>query len=471
MDVSNFLNPKMYKKIELLPPEALKYLLKQVESMPDSHPEKQKMLRIADIATKTLIKQGELEEAEKRKYNLKRYFYLPFSRILFDGEMDQRQIGRISRHSMEKIWSYLETQLMTTEVDELEQSFNAAVRQKEMKKARIIVNEFNRLAGQRLEEIIEKCKDNEKEWTRFSGAIGSKLVAREAEELSYYLQNIDEVEKALKFFAGEIPDLAGNVLSKITNEMIRIKEAQPKIFPLYITLLIDSLKRPSHVLRVIQKYYRIDDASSAAKCDLSILGDILLFNAKVNLHNFISSENSQENHEQHLQYYVNYASIILGIEREFDVSPISSWGKEIIGLKTRAADALEEDILTCPRLLTSVLGRYQKIADGKPATEPDQFDIDELNASVYLLHGIKLYIEAASCHAMFTESYRKCVQFIDIFSVAIVEQMRRVSNENKKALLVYLDISTGLIKIIKDPEQADVYHKGGLLAVRDVEYK
>lgn len=469
MDVSNFLNPKMYKKIELLPPEALKYLLKQVENMPDDHPEKDKMLRIADIATKTLIKQGELEAPEKRKYNLKRYFYLPFSRILFDGEVDQRQEGRISRHSMEKIWNYLETQLMPTEIDELEISFNAAVRQKEMKKAKIIVNEFNRLAGQKIEEIVKNCKDNEREWGRFSGAIGGKIVALEAEELAYYLQNVEEVEKALKFFAIEIPDLSGNVLAKITNEVMRVKQQQPKLFPFYITLLIDSLKRPSHILRVIQKYYRIDDASAAAKCDLSLLGDILIFNAKVNLSNFEVSENNHETHVQHLEYYQNYAKIILGLEREIDVSPISSWGKEIIHMKTQAADALEKDILASPQLMTKILGRYQKIANGKPVKEPDQLEIDELNSSIYLLHGIKLYIEAASCHAMFAESYRKCEEFIDIYSVSIVELLRRENDQNKKSLLVYLDISTGLIKITKDPEQADIYHKGGLLAARATE--
>lgn len=466
MDVSNFLNPKMYKKIELLPPEALKYLLKQVGNMPDDHPEKEKMLRIADIATKTLIKQGEIEAPENRRYNLKRYFYLPFSRILFDGDIDQRQVGRISRNSMENIWNYLETQLMPSEIDELELSFNAAVQQKEMKKAKIIVNEFNRLAGQKLEEIIESCKDNEREWGRFSGAIGSKLVAREAEELAFYLQNIEEVEKALKLFAGEIPELSGNVLSKVTNEVMKIKEQQPRMFPFYITLLIDSLKRPAHILRVIQKYYRIDDASAAAKCDLSLLGDILIFNAKVNLSNFVASENNHKNYVRHLEYYVNYAQIILGLEREFDVSPISSWGKEIIGMKTQAADALEKNILACPQLVTNILGRFQKIGSSKLIKEPDQLEIDELNSSIYLLHGIKLYIEAASCHAMFSQSYGKCLESIDMFSVAIVELIRRETAEKKKTLLVYLDISTGLIKIVKDPEQANIYHKGGLLAVR-----
>lgn len=469
MDVSNFLDPKMYKKIELLPPEALKYLLKQVDNMPADHPDKQKMLRIADIATQTLIKQGELEAPEKRKYNLKRYFYLPFGRILFDGQLDQRQVGRISRYSMENIWNYLETQLMSAEIDELELSFNVAVRKKEMKKAKIIVNEFNRLAGQKLEEVIEKYKDNEKEWMRFSGAIGSKLVAREAEELAYYLQNVEEVEKAHKFFPDEIPDLSGKILSKITSEMMKIKEQLPKMFPFYITLLIDSLKHPSHILRVIQKHYRIDDASAAAKCDLSLLGEILIFNAKVNLSNFETSENNHENHVQHLEYYLNYAKIILGLEREFDVSPISSWGKDIIDMKTQAADALEEDILACPKLLTSVLGRYQKIVDGKPSKQPDQLEIDELNTSVYLLYGIKLYVEAASCHVTFTESYKKCQEFIDMFSVAIVEQIRREKDKNKQALLPYLEISTGIIRIVKDPEQADIYHKGGLLAVRAAE--
>lgn len=466
MDVTNFLDPKMYKKIELLPPEALKYLLKQVESMPEDHPEKQKMLRIADIATKTLIKQGELEAPEKRKFNLKRYFYLPFGRILFDADIDQRQVGRISRHSMENIWNYLESQLMSQEIDELELSFNVAVRKKAMKKAKIIVTEFNRLAGQKLEEVIEKYKDDEKEWSRFSAAIGSRLIAREAEELAYYLQNIEEVEKAHKAFTIEIPDLSGKVLAKITNEVMKIKEQQPKMFPFYITLLIDTLKHPSHILRVIQKYYRIDDASAAAKCDLSLLGEILIFNAKVSLSNFTASENNQKNHEQHLEHYLNYAKIILGLEREFDVSPISSWGKDIINMKTQAADALEGDILACPKLLTSVLGRYQKISDGKPIKAPNQLEIDELNSSIYLLHGIKLHIQAASCHVAFSESYRKCKEFIDVFSEAIVELIRRENVENKKTLLAYLQISTDLIRIIKDPAQAELYYKGGQLAVQ-----
>lgn len=460
----------MHKKIPHLPPEALKYLLKQIKNMPADQPDKNKMLRIAEIARKTLDEQAnEVAQVEHRKYNLKRYFYLPFNRILFDGDVDGRQVGRISRKSMEKIWKYLENQLMPVEVTDLEKAFNTAVKAKEMKKAKIIVNEFNRLAGQKLEEIILKCKDNEREWARFSMSIGSRLVAREAEELSFYLQNIPEVEKALKFFAGEIPELTGNILSKITNEMIKIKESQPQIFPIYITLLINSLKRPAHVLRVIQKYYRIDDASSAAKCDLAILGDILLFNAKINAQNFNVNVNNRENKQEHLGYYVGYAQIIMGIEREFDVSPISSWGKEIIDLKTKVSVGLEKDIMTGPRMLKNVLGRYQKLAEGIATPAPDSVEIDELNASIYLIHGIRPYISAASCSAVFSENYSKSVQFIDVFSVAIVEQIRREAPANKKRFLPYLEIATDLIKIIKDPNQAEVYHKGGLLALRDSE--
>lgn len=468
MDITDFLNPKMYKKIPLLPPEALKYLLKQIEDMPNSKPEKQKMLKIADMAKKSLLERDEKAgKSDRRKYNLKRYFYLPFNRILYDGELDKRQVGRISRNSMEHTWKYIETHLMPNELLELEAAFKTAIEAKEMKKAKIVVNEFNRLAGQKLEEVITKCKDDTREWARFSMTIGSKLIAKEAEELSYYLQNIADVEKALKFFAGEIADLSGNILTKITNEMIKIRENDPKIFPIYVTLLIAALKRPAHVLRVIQKHYRIDDASAAAKCDLSILGETLLFNATVNAHNFCETKNSRKNQEEYLAYYVDFANIISGLEREFDVSPISSWGKEIIELKAQISIALERDILASPQLLRTVLGRYQKISDGMAVENPDQTEIDDLNASVYLLHGIKRYISAASCSAIYSENYSKCVQFIDVFSVAIVEQMRRETDENKKSLLVYLEISTDLIRIIKDAEQAEVYHKSGLLAARD----
>lgn len=467
MDITSFLNPNMFKKIELLPPDALKYLLKQIDNMSDEHPKKRKMSRIADIATKTLVKQGELQETKVRQYNLRRYFYLPFSRILFNGILDETQPGRLSRHSMGRIWNYLQFKLMPEEVQEFEASFNVAVQQKETKKARIIVNEFNRLAGQKLEEVIENCKDDEREWARFSMTIGDKLVAEEAKELAYYLQNTAEVEKAIKFFATDIVDLSGTTLSKITNEVLKIKQNQPKMFPIYIGLLIDCLKHPAHILRIIIKHYRIDDASAAAKCDLSILGDILLFNAKIELNIFIEDSNSQEKHEQYLQHYINYATIIMGLEREFEVSPISSWGKEIIELKAAAAESLEKDIMTCPRLLKDVLGRYQKIADGIPVKNPEEAEIGKLNASIFLLQGVKNHIAAASCNAVFSENYQKCEQFINVFSTAIVEQMRRESAKNRQALLVYLQISAGLIKIIKDPEQADVYLKSGLLAIRE----
>lgn len=468
MDITNFLNPKMYQKIPLLPPEALKYLLKQINEMPDSQPEKQKMLKIADMARKTLVeREQESQQTERRKYSLKRYFYLPFNRILFDGEIGKRQAGRISRNSMEKIWHYIETHLMPNELTDLEGAFKTAIEAKDMKKAKIVVNEFNRLAGQKLEEIINKCKDDDREWARFSMTIGNKLVAREAEELSYYLQNTGEVEKALKFFAGEIADLSGSILTKITNEMIRVREADPKIFPIYVTLLVAALKRPSHVLRVIQKHYRIDDASAAAKCDLSILGETLLFNAAVNAHNFVEIKNSRKNQKEYLAYYVDFANVILGIEREFDVSPISSWGKEIIELKSEISAGLERDILASPQLLRTVLGRYQKISDGMAVENPDQAEIDDLNASVYLLYGIKSYIAATSCSAVYAENYTKCVQFIEVFSVAIVEQMRRETSENKINLMIYLGISTDLIRIIKDSEQADIYHKSGLLAAKE----
>lgn len=176
MDLNSFLDPKMQQKIALLPPQALKYLLKQISDMPDDQPERHKMQRIAEIAMAALNKQaGTTKKPEQRDYSLKRYFYLPFNKLLFDGELDRRQSGRISRNSMEKIWNYIENKLMPTEVEELELAFKVAIQAKEMKKARIIINEFNRLAGQKLEEVITKCRSNDREWSHFAAAEASSM--------------------------------------------------------------------------------------------------------------------------------------------------------------------------------------------------------------------------------------------------------------------------------------------------------
>lgn len=467
MDIKTFLNPKMYEKISLLPPEALQYLLKQIEAMPDDQPEKQKMLRIAEIAQKTLNERSETAKtSERREYNIKRYFFLPFNKILFSGELDKRQAGRISRGSMNKIWEYIEHKLMPNELEELEMSFKAAIVAKEMKKAKIIVNEFNRLAGQKLETVITECRKNDREWSRFAMIIGNKMVARDAEELAHYLQNVDEIEKALKVFSKEITDLSGNILTSVTNELIKIKENLPRLLPIYVALLIGSLKHPAHVLRVIQKYYRIDDASSAAKCDLSLLGEILMFNAQINANNFTSNKVSKSNRSEQLKFYINYADVILGLEREFDVSPISSWGKEIIELREKVSHSLQRYILICPKMLKDVLGRYQLVVDGIATNDPSKKESDELNGCVYLLHGIKNYMAATSCNAVYRESYAKCLRFIEVYSVGVVEQMRRDKSGKNKTLFSYLEISSELIKIVKSDEQADVYLKGGMLAIR-----
>lgn len=470
MDITSFLNPKMYKKVSLLPPEALQYLLKQIDVMPDDLPEKQKMLRIAEIAKQTLRELEENDETPKiTEYNIKRFFYLPFNKIIFEGDLDQRQVGRIARNSMDKIWEYIETKLMPNELAELETAFNAAIHAKEMKKAKIIINEFNRLAGQKLGAVIAGCRNNDREWSRFAMVIGNKMVARDAEDLSHYLQNVDEIEKAIKMYSQEIAELNGNILINITNQVVKVKEEKPKLFSIHVALLIDSLKHPAHILRVIQKYYRIDDASSAAKCDLSLLGEMLLFNAQIGANNFISSKTNKNTRAQHLEYYRIYADIILGLEREFVVSPISSWGKEIIELREKVSTSIQRDILACPKLLKDILGRYQLVVDGVSTSDPSKKEIDELVGCVHLLHGIKNYMAATACNAIYRDSFAKCLQSIDVYSVGIVEQMRRDQTSNKKALFTYLEISTDLIKIIKGAERADLYRKGGMLAIRDVE--
>lgn len=457
----------MFKKISLLPPEALKYLLKQIETMPDEQPDKHKMLKIADIARKALKKLDDLtKDEEKRQFNIRRYFYLPFNKIIFSGDLDRRQAGRVSRDSMRKIWDYIETKLMPDEVDELEMAFKASIQAKQMKKAKIIVNEFNRLAGQKLKSVISKCRDNDREWARFAMVIGNKKVARDAEELSEYLQNTEELENIMKFFSVEIPDLSGNVLNRITKETLKIKENTPHLFPFYAATLIDSLKHPAHVLRVIQKHYRIDDASAAASCDLAILGNILLFNAQIGANNFIKSTEETDSPEQYLEHYRQYSDIILGLEREFDVSTNSSWGKQIIQLKENISEALKKHIISCPSQLKNILGRYQMVVDGVVSRNPTTREIEQLKRSVYMLHGIRNYIAATSSNAIFRDYYPKCLQFIDVYSVGIVEQIRRGSIEKKNKLLPYLEISGELIKIVKDEQQAAVYLKGGMLAMR-----
>ncbi len=465
MDVKNFLNPKMYNKIPLLPPEALKYLLTEINNLSDNDVDRKQMLRIADIAKKALEKHAAGEQ-QKKQYNLKRYFFLPFEKIIFTGSLKEKQAGRISKNSMEAIWDYIQKKLMPSELDEFEMAFKNAIQQKEMKKAKTIINEFNRLAGQKLEEIIKKCRNDDREWRRFIMVIGDETIALDAEELAYYLQSIPEIEMALKLFGVKIAELNGNSLNKIIAEVNKIKDKKPKLLPFYVALLVGCLKQPEHSLRIIQKFYRINDASSAAKCDLSIIGDILLFNAKIYATNFTGSYNSNQNPEETLEYYKHYANIILGIERELDISPISSWGKNIIELRLQVSDALSKIIISSPRLIKKVLGKYQTNSGNVIVKPPHQREIDELNNNVFLLYGIKNYIAASSCNATYTEGLKEAVHLINLLSVAVVEMMRRENVENQKTLLGYLDISKDLIEIIKDENQANIYHKGGLLAMR-----
>ena len=467
MDITKFLEPKMFKKISHLPPEALKYLLTQISDMSPDTPERPQMLKIAELATKTLADQEKkLLPPEKRKYNLRRYFYLPFAKILFDGNLDERKAGMISRFAMEKIWFFILLKLMPDEIDEFELSFRMAVLEKEMKRAKIVVNEFNRLAGQKLNEIIVSSKQDYKEWTRFTMIIGNENIAADAEDLSFYLQNMRDVETALKFFPDEITELNGNYLHKATDEMLRLKKELPAFLPLYISLMLNSLKYPAHALRIILKYYRIDNASAAAQCDLAIIGEMILFKARVAANNFVTCEFDKKKPHKKLEYYKDYANIVLGVEREYDISAISSWGRDIIELRTQVSTELEKNITALGRQLKSTLGGFQKIPSGKAAAIPDPFDVVELTNNLHLLHGLKNYISASLCSAIYTEHYKRALGSIELYSKSIVELLRNEVGNKRNALFPYLELATELISIIKDESQAAIYHKGGLLAAK-----
>ncbi|NRA85856.1 MAG: hypothetical protein HRU28_00380 [Rhizobiales bacterium] len=466
MDIKSFLNPKMYKKIGLLPPEALKYLLAQIEEMPNDEPDKPHMLRIAEIAKKTLMTH-ENNTQTKKTYNLQRYFFLPFEKIIFSGELDQKLPGRISRTSMKNIWDYVCEQLIPNDIGEYEMAFKVSIQKKEVKKAKIIVNEFNRLVGQKLEEVVKACRKDEREWRRLGMALGSKVIALDAEELSYYLQNIPEIEKAIKYFADEIIDLSGKQLVSITNDITKIKDEKPSLFPFYVTLLIGSLKYSEHSMRIIQKYYRIDDASAASKSDLSLLGEGLIFNAKIHANNFETAFKNKQEGSVLLRHYQEYAKVILGLERELEISPISSWGKDIIALRSKISININQTITNCPKLIKNVLGKYQNIVGDVIAEPPIQFEIDELINCVELFYGIKNYIAASSCNAAYSSNFSRVIQSIELLSEAIVEQLRRECLSNQKILLQYLEIATILLRIIKSSEEAQIYKKGGLLAIRD----
>ncbi len=457
----------MFNKISTLPPEALKYILNEIENLSDDDVEKQQLMRIAKFAKKTL---GELDkevmEVRKKSFNIQRYFFLPFEKLLFTGDPTHKQDGCVSRHSMNKIWAYIQSNLLSEEVKQFEASFNLAVKQKEIKKAKTIINEFNRLVGQKLEESISIFKQNDRDWRRFVMLIGDDIAAQDAEELCYYLQNIPAIEKATKYLSNEIVELNGNSLVSMTEEFINVKQQDAKLLPFYVTLLISQLKRPEHALRIIQKYYRIDDASAASKCDLSVIGEILIFNAEIYANNFSDPKKSSEPGKQRLYQYTSYAKIVLGFEREFDVSPISSWGKKIIDLRKTASSTLSKDIVTCPRLIKQVLGNYQTVRNGVIASAPDQMEINKLYDSLIVFHGVKNFIAATSCNAIYNESYKTVMQFIEVLSVSIVDTMRKESHQNQQILLKYLEIATEMLKIIKDEDQASVYYKSGTLAIR-----
>jgi flagellin-specific chaperone FliS len=336
-----------------------------------------------------------------RLSNPQRLFFAAIEPFFVDDAPERKHRGRISRACLNPIWEWICRDLMPAEAATYTDQVNVLLAANGKKDAEQVARAFQDLAEQRMREMLDAAKSDDKVSRRIAGQIGTRRAIEDVREIAAILK----VRDALGVIASRLPqsinNLADDQLENVKNLLESPIGRHRDVFLYALLLVMDRLASPWQLIRLAIHAAGSDAAARIAATPFAVAVEIVLTDVERMIAALRESVRAGRASEVAI-HLKDVHDTVRGLRTELDFTSDSNWSRQLSAFRADVSKLLQAEIENLPAQVRRVL-RPRPLKETGPDATLDASDVEEIEAKLVLAAACRNY----SGELAFSETTRR----------------------------------------------------------------
>jgi len=442
-----------------LPPEARALLIGEFE---------RSLLR-GDDATGTDLVLQELRRIVRdqrdggpRVGHAARLFFKPLEPFMVDDRADHNHPGRVSRHSLELLWTWVRRDLLPKEANLLGDSVNEALLAGDTPKAEFLTRSFQAKAAAAIDASLTDSANDDRVRRRVMAQIGTPRAAEDAATLRSVLAGREQLEALASHLPLRISNLTNNSLDEYKAEIDRASARDSNLFLPALLTVMSRLAAPWQVIRFGIKAAGSDTAARVAQTNYGVAVNIVL----AELERMVGELRDDLRTGSGVAVGALLKTIhdsARGLRTELDMPVDSTWGRALSSQRAQISELLRSEI-------ESAAGRMRKLLRPRPSSEirvNSSLDADEVaqtEAVIDFVTNCRYFAGELAIAEITHRTFTEIQQYLDSGTRALLDALRHAGDSDRAFRQSQVDAAVRFCAKVFGPEYAALVTKAGEVA-------
>jgi hypothetical protein len=426
------------------------------------------LLRGDDLSGADLVLQElrrlarEQRDGAPRIGNSARLFFKPLEPFIVDDLGQHRHLGRISRSSLDTLWTWISRDVLPDDARAVDDIVNAALLDGDEAKAKHFVRAFQDRVAMTLTDLLRLADSDAKIRRRMLGQIGTQ---RAGEDVAI-LKSVLNARDGLSAMAANLPLQVGNLASKQLDECKALieKTGAPgsDMFLYSLLTVMNRLAAPWQLIRLGVKAAGSDTAARVAETPYGVSVTIVLSELERQVGELREDLRSGRG--------VAIGALLKtihdaarGLRTELNMPMDSSWGRALSGLRTQIGDMLRLEIDSMPGRVRRLL-KPRAAGEIRPNSTLDPVEVAETEALVAFVATCRHFASELAISEMTRRTFSELQQYLDSGTRGLLEALRAAAPSERSFRQSQVDTAVRLCATVFGRDYAAQLGKAAELA-------
>jgi hypothetical protein len=426
------------------------------------------LLRGDDLSGADLVLQElrrlarEQRDGAPRIGNSARLFFKPLEPFIVDDLGQHRHLGRISRSSLDTLWTWISRDVLPDDARAVDDIVNAALLDGDEAKAKHFVRAFQDRVAMTLTDQLRLADSDAKIRRRMLGQIGTQ---RAGEDVAI-LKSVLNARDGLSAMAANLPLQVGNLASKQLDECKALieKTGAPgsDMFLYSLLTVMNRLAAPWQLIRLGVKAAGSDTAARVAETPYGVSVTIVLSELERQVGELREDLRSGRG--------VAIGALLKtihdaarGLRTELNMPMDSSWGRALSGLRTQIGDMLRLEIDSMPGRVRRLL-KPRAAGEIRPNSTLDPVEVAETEALVAFVATCRHFAGELAISEMTRRTFSELQQYLDSGTRGLLEALRAAAPSERSFRQSQVDTAVRLCATVFGRDYAAQLGKAAELA-------
>ncbi|MDO8876157.1 MAG: hypothetical protein Q8M24_21565 [Pseudolabrys sp.] len=351
-----------------------------------------------------------------------RLFFKPLEPFLVDDLGQHRHLGRISRSSLDTLWTWISRDVLPEDARAVDDIVNAAMLEGDDAKAQHFVRAFQDRVAIALTDQLRNAETDDKMRRRMLAQIGTQRASEDAATLKCVLNARD----GLSAMAARLPLQVGNLSAKQLDECkALIEKTSPPTSDVFLYSLLTVMHRlaaPWQLIRLGVKAAGSDTAARVAETPYGVSVTIVLSELERQVGELRDDLRSGRGVAVGALLKTIHDSA-RGLRTELNMPMDSSWGRALSGLRSQIGDMLRLEIDSMPGRVRRLL-KPRANGEIRPNSTLDPAEAAETEALVAFVGTCRHFAGELAINEMTQRTFSELQQYLDSATRGLLEALR-----------------------------------------------